>query len=223
MQFDPELGKVDRDGFITFLITLLLVTVTAGLPLMLGLGYVLHIAITSPCEATTQWLLVFGKRLSGGEIGADYRSRLERAAQLMQSSVDRRLLLMGGANRIGQLSEAAAGEAWLEARGLDITRLIREETSQNTLENLKHARKLLHGLTTESVAMVSNRYHLARIHTIAQSLGMPHQLCASESSFKFRLKSLPRLLAEAWYILWFKTGKGWARLTGNRHILERLT
>lgn len=222
MQFDPELGKVDRDGFITFLITLILVAITGGLPLMLGLGYVLRIAITAPSETTTRWLLVFGKRLSGGKIGADYRSRLERAVQLMQSSAKRHLLLMGGANRTDQISEAAAGEAWLKAHGLDISRLIREETSQNTLENLKHARKLLRGLTTESVSMVSNRYHLARIHTIAQSLGIPHQLCASEPCFEFRLKRLPRLFAEAWYILWFKTGKGWARLTGNRHVLERM-
>jgi uncharacterized SAM-binding protein YcdF (DUF218 family) len=91
------------------------------------------------------------------------------------------------------------------------------------LENLRHARDLMPGFSDEPVAMISNRYHLARIATMAQSLGISHQLCAAESRFQFNWRQLPRLLMEAWYILWFQTGKRWASLIRSQRMLDRVT
>ena len=223
MQFDPELGKVDWDGLITFLITLLLVIVTAGVPLIISLAYVIHVARSAPNYTSANWLLVFGKRLVQGQIDMDYQARLNKAATLMKDSSNRHLMLVGGSARAEEISEAGAGQAYLESTGVNASRLMREEKSQNTLENLRHARQLMSGLTTGVVAMISNSYHLARIHTIANSLGIAHELCSSETRFSFSLKSLPRLLGEAWYILWFQTGKSWARLIGSQRMLDRVT
>lgn len=223
MQFDPRSGEVDWDGLLTLIITLLLVTATIGLPLIISLAYVLRIAGSAPCNTSASWLLVFGKRLVGGRIDADYRSRLNIATALMSASQDRCLMLVGGSVHTDEISEAAAGQAYIEAAGVNARRLMCEEKSQNTLENLKHARELMQGKSTGIVAMISNRYHLARIQTIARSLDIEHQLCASEARFNFSLSLLPRLLGEAWFILWFSTGKNWARLIGSQRMLDRVT
>lgn len=223
MQFDPERGQVDWDGLTTFLLTLLLLLLTLGIPLLMVVRSVCRSADAAPDSTTARRLLVFGKRLLRGQIDADYRQRLDKAAALMQELPERRLLLLGGANGDGEVSEAAAGEAYLISLGLDVGRLRREEQSQNTLENLRQARSLMHGDENETVALISNRYHLARIHTMADSLGIEHQLCGCEARFRPSVKLLPRLIIEAWYIIWFKTGKGWARLIGSQRMLDRVT
>ncbi|MCU7809762.1 MAG: YdcF family protein [Candidatus Thiodiazotropha sp. (ex Notomyrtea botanica)] len=223
MQFDPEQGKVDWDGLFTFFITLLFMTVTLGIPLLISLRYVYHFAKKSRSDTSEKQLLVFGKRLKQGQIDGDYRQRLTKASQLMQASRERRLILLGGAINKSKISEAAAGQAWLETSGIETSRMMREEKSQNTLENLKHAKQLMQGLSSGPVAMISNRYHLARIHTIASSLGIEHQLCACEEQLGISLKTFPRLMMEAWYILWFTTGKKWARIIGSQRMINRVT
>jgi len=223
MRFDPERGEVDWDGLVTFLLTLLLLLLTLGIPLLILFRSVSRTADAVPDITSARRLLVFGKRLLRGQIDDDYRQRLDKAAALMQELPERRLLLLGGAGKDGEISEAAAGLAYLLSLGLPEARLMREEQSQNTLENLRHARALIQGDTQEPVALISNRYHLARIHTMAESLGIEHQLCGCEAEFRLSLKVLPRLLIEAWYILWFKTGKGWARLIGSQRMLDRVT
>ena len=172
---------------------------------------------------TAKRLLVFGKRLRHGQIDADYRQRLDKAAELMHEDPERRLLLLGGAADAQAISEAAAGERYLHHLRLDKARIVREEQSTNTLENLRQARLLMRNGESGAVALISNRYHLARIHTMADSLGIDHQLCGCEEHFRLTLKILPRLFMEAWYILWFKTGKNWARLIGSQRMLERVT
>jgi uncharacterized SAM-binding protein YcdF (DUF218 family) len=223
MRFDPEQGEVDWDGLLTFLLTLLLLLLTLGIPLLILFRSVSRTADAVPDITSARRLLVFGKRLLRGQIDDDYRQRLDKAAALMQELPERRLLLLGGAGKDGELSEAAAGMAYLLSLGVPEARLMREEQSQNTLENLRHARALIQGDAHEPVALISNRYHLARIHTMAESLGIDHQLCGCETGFRISLKILPRLLIEAWYILWFKTGKSWARLIGSQRMLDRVT
>ena len=223
MKFDPEAGEVDWDGLFTFLLTLLLIIPTLGVPLLLTLRDVIQTARSTVDNTDANLILVFGKRLQGGRVDADYRARLQAASELMHREPSRHLLLLGGTAGDNEISESAAGEEFLISTGLKKQRLSREEKSRNTLENLRHARDLLSEQSSPSMALLSNRYHLARIHTMALSLGMDHQLCAAEANYRFRWRLAPRLLMEAWYILWFQTGKRWARLIHSQRMLDRVT
>jgi uncharacterized SAM-binding protein YcdF (DUF218 family) len=223
MQFDPERGAMDWDGLVTFLLTLLLLTFTLGIPLLVTLRAVHRTAVSATTTTTAKQLLVFGKRLQHEQIDSDYRLRLQKAEDLMREDPDRQLLLLGGGAQAGQLSESAAAERYLRSIGIDEHAISREEQSQNTLENLRHARNLLLGRSDETVALISNRYHLARIEIMAASLGINYQLCAAEPRFCFDRQRLPRLFVEACYILWFRTGKRWARLIHSQRMLDRIT
>jgi len=223
MRFDPERGQVDWDGLVTFLLTLLLLVFTLGIPLLFTLLRVRRTAVVTADSTSAVQLLVFGKQLQRQQIDGDYRSRLRKAAQLLKEDPQRRLLLLGGAAAADEISESSAGESYLLAEGIAPSRLAREELSQNTLENLRHARDLLIGDIARPVGLISNRYHLARIHTMAESLGIAHQLCAAEAQFHFSWGLAPRLLMEAWYILWFLTGRRWARLINSQRMLDRVT
>ena len=224
MQFDPEQGAVDWDGLWTFALTLLLLLVGIGIPLLISLGYVYRTARTSDSHGRGASLLVFGKRLLKKQmIDQDYRQRLEKAASLLQTTPMAKLLLVGGTAPGQQISEAQAGQDYLVGQGIDADRLRLEQKSRNTLENLQQARTLLEQNDGFPVVLISNRYHLARISTIATSLGLQHQLCACEERFQFTIGLLPRLIIEGWYVLWFNTGKSWSRLIRSQRMLSRIT
>ena len=171
--------------------------------------------------------LVFGKRLQHGQPDRDYRLRLERAAELAASDPHQPILLLGGVRRPGEISEAAAGGRYLSplfASAQSRTELILEDRSRDTLANLRHARELLAAQNQPApVLLISNRYHLARCALIATSLGLQHSLCAAEPEWRYHPSNLIQLLREAFFILWFTTGKAWVHLTRNRRMLARIT
>ncbi|MCU7917513.1 MAG: YdcF family protein [Candidatus Thiodiazotropha sp. (ex Epidulcina cf. delphinae)] len=223
MQFDPERGAVDWDGLWTFGLTLLLLILGLGLPLLVSLRYIYRTARSVDSETDATSLLVFGKRLVSEQIDRDYRQRLDKVAALLKQDPNRKLLLVGGTAVSGQISEAQAGQNHLIRQGIDSRRLTLEQQSQNTLENLRHARSLLEKAGDYPVALISNRYHLARIRTIAQSLGLEYRLCACEESFKPSIGLMPRMMIEGMYVLWFNTGKAWSQLIRSQRMLSRIT
>jgi uncharacterized SAM-binding protein YcdF (DUF218 family) len=223
MQFDPERGAVDWDGLWTFALTLLLLLVGAGIPLLISLLYVYRIARDADDQCTCQSLLVFGKRLTKQGLDEDFQRRLNKASVLMLADHECNLLLVGGAAPGNAISEAQAGQDYLVSQGIDGHRLTLEQKSQNTLENLQHARSILTQKEAYPVALISNRYHLARINTIASSLSLEYQLCACEAQSRLSLILFPRMIIEAWYVLWFNTGKSWSRLIGSERMLSRIT
>ena len=223
MQFDPERGAIDWDGLWTFGLTLILLIVGVGIPLLISLIYVYRTAKSASSECDCDSLLVFGKRLTKQGIDQDYRLRLEKTTELMRNNPSSTLLLVGGAAPGEDITEAQAGRGYLIGKGIEESRLRLEQQSQNTLENLQHARAMLSKQDAYPVALISNRYHLARISTIATSLSLNHQLCASEAEFRFSPLLLPRMIIEGWYILWFNTGKSWSRLIRSQRMLNRVT
>src|SRR6185312_1274475 len=119
---------------------------------------VLHAAVV-----TGLVVVLFGRRLEHDAPGHDYRQRLQRALVLARQQQTDHLLLLGGCSG-SELSEAAAGEAWLRQHELtgDV-RVELEQDSIDSLENLRHARRLLlERGHLPPVALVTSRYHLAR-------------------------------------------------------------
>jgi uncharacterized SAM-binding protein YcdF (DUF218 family) len=87
-----------------------------------------------------------------------------------------------------------------------------EQTSRTTLENLVFTDRLLGNATP--LAVVSNRYHLARIQFLARALGQPVQLVAAEDQLQWSWSTTAALLREAAYL-------SWARVSPPRASLAR--
>jgi len=225
MRFDPEQGDIDWDGLWTLLLSLLVIVVTAAIPLFLTYLHVLRIARNSSGYADScSGCFVFGKKLVNGSVDDEYRLRLEKASQLIHEQPERLVLLLGGITSTDAPSEAASGLFYLQQHGLPEQYSIRlEEQSKNTLDNLQNARQMLKREKIDQVALISNRYHLARCQLIASSLKIEHTLCAAEPVLTINAVTLWKLLIEAAYIHWFVVGKNWARLIGNRRMLGRVT
>jgi len=175
---------------------------------------------TAPRSARS--VLVFGKRLVDGAVDADFLGRIGRAHEIACARRCDRILLLGGA-RPGERSEAASAFAELERLGVPAeVEVLVEEHSKDTLENLRNARTLLGAGAREPVALLSSRYHLARIAFLARRLGFDGEACAAESHFSPTFAHLRRIALEAAYVYWADIGLRWARLIGHRRLLAAL-
>jgi len=216
---------IDRDGLGTLALTVAAGTVSAGLPFLAALLWVLWVGLRAAADAGSGLLVVFGKRLVDDGPDADYRARLATAARLSAGGTGRRILILGGRTGRARLTEAGAGERLLRAlpggEALDIGL---EQASGDTLTNLRNLRALLAGADPRPVTLITNRYHLARVGQMAASLGLAHRLCAADDiRTALRPAALARWPLEAFYVTWFATGKLWAGMTRNRRMLARVT
>ena len=132
------------------------------------------------------------------------------------------ILLLGGVTGNNRSSEAEMGLRYLLDKGINPDRLLLEDRSRHPLENLRNARAFI-ASHPGSVAILSNRFHLARCSALASGLGMEHELCAAEEELRLSLPLAGRLLLEAFYLHWYETGKRWSRWTRDRRSLERIS
>lgn len=213
-------GHFDWDGLQTLILTCLLLIASFGLLLLPSLAYTYRTARETPARSFAGGVyLVFGKRSPDGQVDDEYKQRLEKAAELYHAQ-PRPLILVGGYTTLGKPSEAAAGLTELRRIGVpDNAKVYLEEASRHTLENLRNARELC---ATQQI-LISNRYHLARCSLIATSLGISHVLCAAEAELENSFSTHLKLIKESFFILWFRIGHGWAWLTNNRRMLDRIS
>ncbi|MCQ4164268.1 YdcF family protein [Tahibacter harae] len=213
----------DRDVWHSLGVSALAVLLSGGLLWLFYFGLTLSLAARAGLRPRrAQTLLLFGKRLDEGRIDADFAARIARVHALLQEDPQRPALLLGGHTGAG-LSEAAAALARLQQLGLPAGASLKcEDTSTDTLENLRNARELLAGMDCH-VALVSNRYHLPRCLLLARSLGFEAEAVAAEARLSWRPGVLGRIALEASYFLWFDVGRRWARLIGNRRMYGRVS
>lgn len=217
----------DRDVLHAAAVTMLVLLLSAG---TVWLGYLIQvcrIALRSPLQPPRRMtVLVFGRRLVADAPEHDYRQRLQRALMLTRQRHTGHLMLLGGFSG-GRVSEARAGEDWLQQQGLPAgVKLELEQESVDSLENLRHARHLLQAeaaATLPPVALLTSRYHLARCLLLARRLGLDGTPIAAEDSLPWRARYLGLLLLEAGYLMWIDLGLRWAQLTGNRRMSARIS
>lgn len=220
---------IGGDGLLTLALANLLMLATFGLSLAWMTAEVHRVARRVPAmlapsaDQAVELIMVLGFRLHRNAVGGEFATRLARAASLLAAGVGRAILIVGGSPGGGANSEAEAGRRRLLALGVAEHRLVKEESSRHTLENLRHARAAVGGLATQPFVLVTSRYHLARSMALARGLGMKAVPCAAEDRLRLDPLTLVRLLREAYFLHWYRVGHAWARLTDNRRSLARIT
>jgi uncharacterized SAM-binding protein YcdF (DUF218 family) len=206
-------------------LSFVLILVSLGVSLLLAFAHVLWVAWHTPHVGPTGTpIVVLGLRLdTAGEPTRCYAVRLARARTLWQQARDSRIIILGGLTRPGAKTEADAGAAYLRAQGVPADRIDIEDRSRHTLENLQHYRERFSRRTAEQLLLVTSRFHLARSSMLAAGLGIAHTLCAAEDSRMAALRDVRRMLNEALLIHWYVTGRCFARLTGNRQMVARIS
>ena len=120
-------------------------------------------------EEEPDYLLILGALVVGDEPSPALAVRIDAAADYLAGHPDVMALCIGAGGAGETLSEAECIRQGLLSRGIDGSRLLLEEHSATTVENLRFAREMLP--EDASVTVVTNDFHVFRAETYARSAG----------------------------------------------------
>lgn len=119
------------------------------------------------------YAVVLGARVIGKKPSYNLEKRLEKAYNYLQESPDTKAVLSGGKGPGEDISEAQAMYEYLTGRGISRERLILEDQSVNTDQNLEYSIAKMTG-SKEKVVIISNRFHIYRALGIARRKGLSY-------------------------------------------------
>lgn len=153
-----------------------------------------------------KYAVVLGAGVNGTTPSLSLHRRLEAASEYLRENPDAVLILSGGQGPGEDISEAQCMFNWLTQRGADPERLLLEDRSTSTRENLTFTREILlsQGAGGEKVCVITAGYHLARAELMAEDLGYG-DVSAKAAPAGYPLLELNYYLREIpalwWYLL----------------------
>lgn len=168
-------------GIILFLVSLTVSILPLGLKIMMLIGLLIFIvtfsyflSLTSQEKTITkdlEMIVVFGAGLFGDRISRSLKVRLDKAYELALQYPFAQIIVTGGQGKDEWVSEASAMYDYLVAKGIDGSRIIKEEHSTTSYENLTYALQIV-DFKDCYTALVSNTFHVYRIEKMAKKLGV---------------------------------------------------
>ena len=128
-----------------------------------------------PKKQGCDYIIVHGCGLLGGErISPLLRGRVDKAVEIFYKMNQRPVLVLsGGQGRDEKISEARAMYRYLEKECFPTDKMILEENSRTTYENLKNVRNMLdRDRKKHKYIFVTNNYHVFRTSLFAKKLKM---------------------------------------------------
>ena len=118
--------------------------------------------------------VVLGAAVRGEQVSLPLSDRLDKAVEYCGKNLNAIVIVSGGQGPPEDITEALAMERYLIAKGLPKERIIKEEVSSTTYENILFSKELLDSFFDrpyESV-IITNDFHIFRAVKIAEKLGL---------------------------------------------------
>lgn len=116
------------------------------------------------------YLIVLGAQVRGKEPSQSLKMRIDGALNYLKSNPDTIVIASGGKGNGEDISEAEAIKTTMVEGGALEDRILLEDMSTSTFENLKFSKKLIDNEKT-NVVIVTNNFHIMRACMIAEELG----------------------------------------------------
>lgn len=174
-------GNHAPGGLVIFLLS---VAGVAGLVVAVVLGMLIQQAYEKP-QPGAEYMVVLGARVKGTTITTNLRYRLEAALTYLEENPETVVVVSGGQGKGEDITEAEAMSSYFLGNGISENRIIKEETSVNTDQNIRNSMKLIGedrvsrqqnisdqgNVKSGTVVIVSNGFHLFRAKGIARKQG----------------------------------------------------
>ena len=115
-------------------------------------------------------MIVLGAQMKPDGPSRVLQYRLDAAYDYLVENPDTKVIVSGGQGSDEMISEAQGMYDYLAGRGIEKERIIREDRSVNTVQNLKYSAEFL-DREQDSVCIVSNNFHMFRARRLAEKLG----------------------------------------------------
>ncbi|WP_124101045.1 YdcF family protein [Ruminococcus sp. Marseille-P6503] len=141
-------------------------------------------------------LIVLGCKVNGKRPSRMLRRRLNAAFEYMSEHKSVRCIVSGGKGSDEKITEAEAMKRYLVSKGIDADRIIKEEKSFSTDENMKNSLEIVDMLGLERrITVVTDGFHQYRAGLIAKKRG-------AEEVHAISARTEPRYIFTYWIREW---------------------
>ena len=137
-----------------------------------------------------KYAVVLGAGLRGDQPSQTLKNRLDKGVEYLRENPEAKIVAAGGVGAAATLSEAEVMKRYLTAQGIAETRVLLEDKSRTTDENLKFTKALIiarEGMPAHSIAVITSDYHLYRAKQIAGKYYPQVQGLAAESALMLKI------------------------------------
>ncbi len=132
------------------------------------------------CKEDADYLIVLGSGMNEDGPSNDYRARLDSAYAYLIENKDTVVICTGAQGPYEPASEAQGGRDYLLKKGIEESRILLEDQSYNTVQNIRNSKALIEKKTdplTQTIVIVSSDYHLFRASLLAKREGFKDVSC----------------------------------------------
>lgn len=149
--------------------------------LFLGIAFILTIEgliVYSSFDKNTSkpdYIIVLGAGLWGDTPSLILQQRLETALDFTRIYPDAKIIVSGGQGDGETITEAAAMRSFLLKKGIDESKIIIEDKSRNTIENLSYSKSIINreGLNKDiKTTIITSNFHMFRAKFLARRIGL---------------------------------------------------
>jgi len=141
-------------------------------------------------------VIVLGCKINGEAPSKMLRQRLDTAENYLKENPDIICIVSGGQGGDEIIPEAVAMKNYLVAKGIGEDRILVENKSKSTLENLKFSKKLMdENKLGNNVTIITDGYHQFRAGMLASEAGF----VSNAVSAKTELYLLPTYWVREWF------------------------
>ena len=175
-----------------------------ALALLLTAEIPIVVTALSSGQSDAPYVIVLGAAVYGETPSISLRHRSDRAKAHLKSNPAAKAVASGGQGAGEDISEAECMRRYLVERGVKSSRILLEDRSTSTLENLTFSRQVIEaaGGDPSRVAVVSSSYHLFRAKRMAAALGMDADGLASSDGYAVYMAGMYLREALAVWKLW---------------------
>ncbi len=121
-------------------------------------------------EEDLDYVIVLGAKVNDDGPSVSLRYRLDKALEYLKLHPDTVCIVTGGKGPSEPVEESHSMKEYLLEKGLEESRIIVEDKSQSTYENLRNCLEYIDE-KNETVGIVTNNYHVYRAMKIADKAG----------------------------------------------------
>ena len=169
------------------LVILLLIVLYAIIILIAGLSF-----NTNNCD----YLVILGCALNNNKPINSMYYRIDRAYKYLLNNSKCKIIVSGGITGRNTISEAEVMKELLINKGIDQNRIILEDKSLTTIQNIEFVNKIIK--TNSKVVLCSNNYHTFRAKLIARCFGLKFKSIVCKSDI---LELINHLLIEEYFVV----------------------
>ena len=152
------------------------------------LGEEMKQGVQPAANGTATYMIVLGAKVKPGGIPSlSLKNRLEEAVKYLKKYPRVKVIVSGGKGEDEDRTEASVMLKYLQDNGIDTNRIVVEDQSTSTYENLSFSKELL-PKETKKITIVSNDFHLKRAKYLAESLGFEVDVVAAKTPKSVELK-----------------------------------